>query len=54
MYIYTYIAFSALTLLALGGRKGIRPAKNEWWVASVVIRLERGADFVTILPSLPT
>jgi len=29
----------------LGGRKGIRPVKKtEWWVASVVIRLERDAD----------
>jgi len=29
----------------LGGRKGIRPAKKtEWWVAGMVICLERGAD----------
>jgi len=28
----------------LGGRKGIRPVKNEWWGADVVICLERGAD----------
>jgi len=28
----------------LGGRKGIRPVKNEWWGAGVVICLERGAD----------
>jgi len=28
----------------LGGRKGIRPVKNEWWGASVVICLERDAD----------
>jgi len=28
----------------LGGRKGIRPVKNEWWVAGMVICLERGAD----------
>jgi len=28
----------------LGGRKGIRPAKTEWWGAGVVICLERGAD----------
>jgi len=27
----------------LGGRKGIRPVKNEWWGAGVVIWLERGA-----------
>ena len=28
----------------LGGRKGIRPVKTEWWGAGVVIRLGRGAD----------
>jgi len=28
----------------LGGRKGIRPVKTEWWDAGVVICLERGAD----------
>ena len=28
----------------LGGRKGIRPVKNEWWGAGVVICLERVAD----------
>jgi len=28
----------------LGGRKGTRPVKNEWWVAGVVVCLERGAD----------
>jgi len=28
----------------LGGRKGIRPEKLEWWGAGVVIYLERGAD----------
>ena len=28
----------------LGGRKGIRPVKNEWWGAGMVICLERGAD----------
>ena len=28
----------------LGGRKGIRPVKSEWWGAGVVIYLERGAD----------
>jgi len=29
----------------LGGRKGIRPAKTEWWGAGVVICLEQGADW---------
>jgi len=28
----------------LGGRKGIRPVKIEWWGAGVVIFLELGAD----------
>ena len=28
----------------LGGRKGIRPVKTEWWAAGVVICLERDAD----------
>ena len=28
----------------LGGRKGIRPVKIEWWCAGVVICLEQGAD----------
>jgi len=28
----------------LGGRKGIRPLKTEWWGAGVVICLEQGAD----------
>jgi len=28
----------------LGGRKGTRPVKTEWWGADVVICLERGAD----------
>jgi len=27
----------------LGGRKGIRPVKTEWWGAGVVICLEQGA-----------
>jgi len=29
----------------LGGRKGIRPVKNEWWGTGVVICLEQGAFF---------
>jgi len=28
----------------LGGRKGIRPVKKEWWGTGVVICLEQGAD----------
>jgi len=40
----------------LGGRKGIRPVKNEWWGAGVVICLERGADLHTaqLMPLPPT
>jgi len=38
----------------LGGRKGIRPVKTEWWGAGVVICLERGADLhMAQLMSLP-
>ena len=35
---------TALWSCWLGGRKGIRPVKTEWWGAGVVISLERGAD----------
>jgi len=28
----------------LGGRKGIRPVKNEWLRVGVVVCLEQGAD----------
>jgi len=31
----------------LGGRKGIRPVKTEWWGAGAVICLEQGADLHT-------
>ena len=38
----------------LGGRKGIRPVKTEWWDAGVVICLERGADLhIAQLMTLP-
>jgi len=38
----------------LGGRKGIRPVKNEWWGAGMVICLERDADLhMTQLMPLP-
>ena len=38
----------------LGGRKGIRPVKTEWWGAGVVICLGRGADLhMAQLMSLP-
>ena len=35
---------SVLWRCRLGGRKGIRPLKTEWWGAGVVICLELGAD----------
>ena len=31
----------------MGGKKGIRPVKTEWWGAGVVICLEQGADLHT-------
>jgi len=36
----------------LGGRKGIRPVKTEWWGAGVVICLEQGANLhmVQLMP----
>jgi len=38
----------------LGGRKGIRPVKTEWWGAGVVICLEQGADlYMAQLMPLP-
>jgi len=37
----------------LGGRKGIRPVKTEWWGAGMVIRLERAADLHAQLMPLP-
>jgi len=41
----------------VGGRKGIRPVeKTEWWVADMVICLERGADLrmAQLMPLLLT
>jgi len=28
----------------LGGRKGIRPVKTEWWGVGMVVCLEQGGD----------
>ena len=36
--------FSVLWCCWLGGRKGIRSVKSEWWVAGMVICLKWGAD----------
>ena len=38
------LAPSVLWRCWLGGRKGIRPVKTEWWGAGMVICLEPGAD----------
>ena len=38
------LSASVLWRCWLGGRKGIRPVKTEWWGTGVVICLERGAD----------
>jgi len=35
----------------LGGRKGIRPVKSEWWGAGAAICLEQGADLHTAQPT---
>ena len=47
---------SVLWCCWLGGRKGIRPVKNEWWGAGVVICLEWGADLhmAQLMPLPPT
>jgi len=41
---------SVLWCCWLGGRKGIRPVKNEWWGVGMVVCLERGADLLMPLP----
>ena len=49
-YISLYASSAAASLPSvlwhcrLGGRKGIRPVKTEWWGAGVVVCLEQGAD----------
>jgi len=37
----------------LGGRKGIRPVKTEWWRTGVVICLERGANDLHMVQLMP-
>jgi len=37
----------------LGGRKGIRPAKTEWWGTGVVICLEQGANNLYLVQLMP-
>jgi len=52
----TVLLPSVLWRCWLGGRKGIRPVKTEWWGADVVICLERGADLhiAQLMPLLLT
>ena len=47
---------SVLRRCWLGGRKGTRPVKTEWWGAGVVICMERGADLhmAQLMPLLLT
>jgi len=33
----------------LGGRKGIRPVKTEWWGVGVVVCSEQGADIHNVV-----
>jgi len=47
IFISVYLCYCVPSVLSrcwLGGRKGIRPVKIEWWGAGVVICLEQGAD----------
>jgi len=44
---FYFLNNSVLWRCWLGGRKGIRPVKNEWWGVGVVICLEWGADLHT-------
>ena len=50
--LYIQILPSVLWRCWLGGRKGIRSVKTEWWDAGMVICLERGADLhmVQLMP----
>ena len=40
---YRFTSITRALCCWLGGRKGIRPVKTEWWGAGVVVCLERGA-----------
>ena len=45
IYLLTYLFMpSVLWWCWLGGRKGTRRVKTEWWGADVVVSLEQGAD----------
>ena len=44
IYLLKFVALFVHLPSVLCGRKGIQPVKTEWWVAAVVVCLERGAD----------
>ena len=44
---------SVLWCCSLGGRKGIRPVKTEWWGTGVVIYLEWGANDLYMVQLMP-
>ena len=43
-FTFSLLMPSVLWRCWLGGRKGIRPVKTEWWGAGIIIWLERGAN----------
>jgi len=49
-----YFLPSVLWHCWLGGRKGIRPVKTEWWGTGVVICLERSANLFACGPANAT
>jgi len=53
---YWLLVPSVLWRCWLGGRKGIRPIKTEWWGAGVAICLEQAADLhmAQLMPLPPT
>jgi len=44
---------SVLWRCGLGGRKGIRPVKTEWWGTGMVISLKRGANDLHMVQLMP-
>ena len=49
----TVLLPSVLWHCCLGGRKGIRPVKTEWWGTGVVIYLEQGANDLHMVQLIP-
>jgi len=50
---YNHLAFAFSALMLLGGRKGIRPVKAEWWGTVVVICMERDANDLHMVQLMP-